>query len=823
MAEVETYIQYEVLRREDGSLWELGRGAMGITYKARDTTLRRTVALKVLNSACLGSERARERFLREARAAAALRHENIASVYYLGEAHERYFYTMEFIDGETVDAYVERKGTLDPIQALNLARQVASALVAADKEQLVHRDLKPSNLMIPFNEEGEQVIKVIDFGLARNLRADGEDPCMLTKPGEFVGTPQFASPEQVEDKEVDIRSDIYCLGVTLYFMLTGEPPFAGSTGQIASQHLCRPLPTELLAKAPDCVVKLIQSMTKKDPNKRPQTPRDLEKQINACLESLRALGDNTVNKAGDRQNSTQTGYPTSNSERGTVFLDNYRLVKELDELPEGRWFLAEDTREKHEVGLLVLSPHFLRDTTRLAALKQAVDQVRKAPYPTLRAIFRLERTVDYSALVEEYVHGPTLRDVLRRRSLLGAPEVARLLTHLAPLADHAQRSGSQHVDLTLSGIRLSVPEVNSSETQSALLPRPITAWEPLRVKVNGIAFSAFVANTDGWSGSTTLIADSPNGGPRGSYLRLLSLLGYELLGGPRVKLETTGRFTPLAALCEDGNAVLRRGIVEEFSSAVEMASELAAYASAEGRAVSRSPAVSFCQLDSATPSTMAVRSDLETATPAYIHQKRNILQTRGWKLAVVLIASCGLGWCLSYEAITGKRPSGGQTTEKQQTVVEQSTVKEEPIAPPPETKNAGSPSQNVADAAGDSQEQPLLVAEPSPAPQAVAQAEQAPRRPDGAPETETTNPQTEPSPTTSDSPVSAGTTATNESTEQIPSHSRSGHSLVRQQDKTRQARGTASGTSQWLLAKSPENLPRTLTRSGRQESGRLWE
>ena len=785
MAEVETYIQYEVLRREDGSLWELGRGAMGITYKARDTTLRRTVALKVLNSACLGSERARERFLREARAAAALRHENIASVYYLGETHERYFYTMEFIDGETVAAYVQRKGTLDPIQVLNIARQVASALVAADKEQLVHRDLKPSNLMIPFNQEGEQVIKVIDFGLARNLRADGEDPCMLTKPGEFVGTPQFASPEQVEDKEVDIRSDIYSLGVTLYFMLTGEPPFAGSTGQIASQHLCRPLPTELLAKAPECVVKLIQRMTKKDRNERPQTPRDLEKQITACLESLRALADNTVNKAGDRHNSTQTDYPRSDSERGAVFLDNYRVVKELDELPEGRRFLAEDIRQKHEVRLLVLSPHFLRDTTRLATLELAVDQVRKAPYPALRAIFRPERTDDYSAIVEEYVHGPTLRDVLRRRSLLSAPEVARLLTHFAPLADHAQRSGLQHVDLTLSGIQLSVPEVNPSETQSALLLRPITAWEPFRVKVNGIAFSAFVANTDGWSGSMTLIANSPNEGPRGSYLRLLSLLGYELLGGPRVKLETTGRFTPLAALCEDGNAVLRRGIVEEFSSAVEMASELAACASAEGRAVSQAPAVSYGELQSAPPSTMAVRSDLKTATPAFVHQKRNTLQTRGWKLAVVLIALCGLGWCLSYQAITGRRPSGGETTEKQRMVGEQSTVKEESIAPPPETKNAESPPNSVAGAPGDSQKQPLLAAEPSPA---VAQAEQAAHTPDGTPETETTDPQMEPSPTTSDSPLSAGTTATNESTEQIPSRSKSGHLL---DSKTKHAKHAA--------------------------------
>jgi serine/threonine protein kinase len=162
---------------------------------------------------------------------------------------------------------------------------------SADKEQLVLRDLKPLNLMIPFDEDGEPVTKVIDFGLARNLKVGGEDPCMLAKPGEFLGTPQFVSPEQVEDREVDIRSDIYSLGATLYFMLTGQPPFSGSAGQIGSQQLCRPLPMELLTKAPAYVIKLIQLMTEKDRNERPQTPRDLEKRITACLESLRVPAD----------------------------------------------------------------------------------------------------------------------------------------------------------------------------------------------------------------------------------------------------------------------------------------------------------------------------------------------------------------------------------------------------------------------------------------------------------------------------------------------------------------------------------------------------
>ena len=117
MAEAENYQHYQVLRREDGSLWELGKGAMGITYKAFDTNLRCTVALKVINNTYLNSEVARQRFLREARAAAALRHQNVASVFHLGSDHDCYFYAMEFIDGETVFSKVKREGPLDCVFA----------------------------------------------------------------------------------------------------------------------------------------------------------------------------------------------------------------------------------------------------------------------------------------------------------------------------------------------------------------------------------------------------------------------------------------------------------------------------------------------------------------------------------------------------------------------------------------------------------------------------------------------------------------------------------------------------------------------------------
>ena len=293
MPDAENYQHYQVLRREDGSLWELGRGAMGITYKAFDTNLRCTVALKVINNTYLDSEIARQRFLREARAAAALRHQNVASVFHLGSDHDSYFYAMEYIDGETVDAYMAAKGKMEPVEALRICLQVTRALAAAARQQLVHRDLKPANLML-VDEDGEKIVKVIDFGLAKTAKREGEDSGTLTIAGGFVGTPHFASPEQLEERDIDIRSDIYSLGATLYYMLTGRPPYSGSVAQIMSQHLYKPIPIEPLADIPSGVTALIEKMMQKDREKRPQTPAELRREIVGCLEQLQGAGGTTV-------------------------------------------------------------------------------------------------------------------------------------------------------------------------------------------------------------------------------------------------------------------------------------------------------------------------------------------------------------------------------------------------------------------------------------------------------------------------------------------------------------------------------------------------
>src|SRR6266576_4823743 len=222
---------FEIMRHEDGSVWELGRGAFGVTYLAEDNVLRRKVALKVIDvpAAVRSSQAVRERFLREARAAAALRHPNVAAVFQFGASPDgsRCYYAMELVEGETLQTRVRRDGPLSAKLALQIAIQITRSLMAAAAQGLIHRDLKPGNIMLTRGDAdtAELEVKVIDFGLAKAI-ADAGGEMDQTHEG-LIGTPNFASPEQFGSGPVDVRSDIYSLGATLWFALTGKTPFAG--------------------------------------------------------------------------------------------------------------------------------------------------------------------------------------------------------------------------------------------------------------------------------------------------------------------------------------------------------------------------------------------------------------------------------------------------------------------------------------------------------------------------------------------------------------------------------------------------------------------
>lgn len=238
---------YEVLE-------ELGRGGMGVVYRARDRSLDRDVAIKVLLPELACDEEFERRFVREARAAARLDHPNIVQVYTAGRFEDILFIAMQLIRGKTLAQVLRTRGRLPVREALKITRQAAAALAEAHKISLVHRDIKPNNIMI--DEAGR--VKIMDFGLMRSSLARES----ITQSGEFFGTPEYASPEQCETSVLDGRSDLYSLGAVLYEMLAGRRPYQADTPMALFKKILEEHPPSLRSLRPDVPASVEQLVRK---------------------------------------------------------------------------------------------------------------------------------------------------------------------------------------------------------------------------------------------------------------------------------------------------------------------------------------------------------------------------------------------------------------------------------------------------------------------------------------------------------------------------------------------------------------------------------
>ena len=254
----------------------LGEGGMGKVYLAEDTKLKRKVALKVLPSLTVNDPVARQRLLREARAAAGLNHPNICAVYEVGEDDGHSYIAMQYIEGQTLYARM-KLGRLSCDDALKIAAQVADALAEAHAHNLIHRDIKPANVMLSNRDE----VKVLDFGLAKtvdqNLETieERETKIWLTQPGLIVGTAPYMSPEQIRADRVDARTDIWSLGVILYEMLTNQKPFEGDTGEDIRASILKDEMPQISIEVPDQLRWIVAKALRKDPEERYQTTNEM--------------------------------------------------------------------------------------------------------------------------------------------------------------------------------------------------------------------------------------------------------------------------------------------------------------------------------------------------------------------------------------------------------------------------------------------------------------------------------------------------------------------------------------------------------------------
>lgn len=312
---------YMLLRR-------IGSGGMADVYLAEQKSLGRMVAFKVLHSRLASDPNYIHRFQNEARAAASLVHPNIVQIYEVGNTNGVNYIAQEFVTGKSLDQILERQGHLDQGTVLEILRQVTSALCKADEVGIVHRDIKPANIL--FSSSG--TVKVADFGLARVLTEDNKT---LTQVGVALGTPLYMSPEQIEGRHVDARSDIYSLGVTSYHLLTGEPPHTGETAlAIAVQHLNKsPTPVnEVCANLSAGLAKVVHRMLEKSPDARYPTPVEL-------LHDLQQLASQASSEGwavGSDQWSLVDWLATHGS-RSDASIELGKLMREQSQLDGKRW------------------------------------------------------------------------------------------------------------------------------------------------------------------------------------------------------------------------------------------------------------------------------------------------------------------------------------------------------------------------------------------------------------------------------------------------------------------------------------------------------
>ena len=346
---------------------KLGEGGMGVVYKAEDTKLERTVALKFLAAHLLNDEEAKARFQREARAAAGLHHPNICPVYEIDEAEGKTFLSMAFIEGESLEARIEQ-GPLPLKDALEIGRQVAEGLEAAHEKGVVHRDVKPANVMV--DAKGRATI--MDFGLAHLTEAS-----RLTKTDQTMGTVAYMSPEQAQGMEVDNRSDIWALGVVLYEMVRGQRPFQGEYDQALLFEIVHQEPEPLTGVRAGVPMELEFAVAKclaKDAQDRYGHADEIAKDLRTLGEKLKS-GRSTILHTGIVAGPPAGSTPLS-GQVGSASpphpLVKYRVIEDAQESGDAVRYVAEDTELRRSVAIRVLPQSSEQQIERQQRRKQTI-------------------------------------------------------------------------------------------------------------------------------------------------------------------------------------------------------------------------------------------------------------------------------------------------------------------------------------------------------------------------------------------------------------------------------------------------------------------
>ena len=424
---------FEVLTRPDGTPIILGGGSFGRTFRAKHRVLLTEVALKVIHDRFVFDEGVRTRFLNEAQEQAKLLHPNIARITDCGEVDGSFFYAVELCEGGDLQSMVARHGPLPLSCVLPLLKQAASGLAFAHERHLVHRDIKPSNILLVPQGDGMPQVKIIDFGLVKRLQEEeGAVPkAMMTQTGQVIGTPLFASPEQLKEEEVTASTDVFSLGMTAWFLLLGSPPIPGSQGVVVAERLGQTeyedrLPTDL----PADVRSLLVGMLRKSSSDRIQDCRVVEQQLTACIEANNIVW--TAPSGSRRQDPGRA--PLTGKGTATVAPNAKPKLAELYDTQLtgasalGNRYTALNRKTNRSVELTVVKAV---KPAMLNWLSKCVKRLRSVDHPNVLRYHNFIECVEGWVIERELVEPVSLFDLVRQNGAIQIAKAAHLLEQTA--------------------------------------------------------------------------------------------------------------------------------------------------------------------------------------------------------------------------------------------------------------------------------------------------------------------------------------------------------------------------------------------------------
>ncbi len=426
----------------------IGKGGMGAVYRARHVYLDEERAIKVINSTALASGKSThfiDRFIREARILTKLRHPNLVELYEFGRLDESMFFmVMELIRGESVLQRIKKIGKIPVQESLKIIREAARGLQLAHQKGIIHRDISPDNLLLVKLESDEEITKVIDFGIAKPTI---EETHRFTMADMFLGKPEYASPEQCgfheEGEEIDQRSDIYSLTITLYYMLAGKLPFFSNTPQGWLVKHASEVPKPISSHfGPGVLPEGVDALISKALSKRRD---DRQASMGEFIQELDKITNREPTSAGFTPSATRL--TSAEFQPGEIFAKRYQIEKKIGRGGMGVVYKAIDKILEISVALKTMNPGIGDDERTLSRLKREVILARKVAHPNVCRIYDIGESDGIHYVSMEFLEGRSLADVLVQDGALSPERGVRIIRQVLEALEEAHKAGVLHRDL----------------------------------------------------------------------------------------------------------------------------------------------------------------------------------------------------------------------------------------------------------------------------------------------------------------------------------------------------------------------------------------